>query len=70
LRTGEGGQIYQQMEIDYGAFERRIPLPDDLETNRASATYEHGLLKVVFPVAERPKRPARVPIEVRRAAGD
>ena len=66
LRTGQGGQIYQQMEIDYGPFERRIALPDDLETEQASATYEHGLLKIVFPIATRPARPKRVPIEIQR----
>jgi HSP20 family protein len=65
-RTGKGGHVYQQMEIDYGPFERRIPLADDVETDKGRATYEHGLLRVVFPITSRRARPARVPIEIRR----
>jgi HSP20 family protein len=65
-RPGKGGQVYQQMEIDYGPFERRVALPGDLETESGTATYEQGLLKIVFPIATKPARPARVPIEIRR----
>lgn len=66
LRAGKGGQIYQQMEIDYGPFERRVALPEDLDVEQGTATYELGLLKIVFPIATRPARARRVPIEVRR----
>jgi HSP20 family protein len=66
-RAGKGGQVYQQMEIDYGPFERRVALPDDVQTESGTATYELGLLKIVFPIATRPARTARVPIEIRRA---
>ena len=65
-RAGKGGQIYQQMEIDYGPFERRIQLVDDVETENAAASYEQGLLRVVFPIAPRPAPRGRVPIEVKR----
>ena len=60
------GRVYQQMEIDYGPFERRIALPGDVETENGTATYELGLLKIVFPIAASPARSARVPIEIRR----
>jgi HSP20 family protein len=66
-RAGKGGQVYQQMEIDYGPFERRVALPDDVQTESGAATYELGLLKIVFPIATRSARSARVPIEIRRA---
>ncbi len=66
-RSGTAGQVYQQMEIDYGAFERRIALPEDVETESATATYEQGLLTIVFPIATQPMRTARVPIEIRRS---
>src|SRR6266516_3705226 len=46
-RPGKGGQVYQQMEIDYGPFERRVALPEDIETETAAATYEQGLLTIV-----------------------
>jgi HSP20 family protein len=67
-RAEKGGQVYQQMEIDYGPFERRIDLPDDAETENGRASYEQGLLKIVFPIAPRPAPRGRVPIEVKRPA--
>jgi HSP20 family protein len=42
---------YQQMEIEYGPFQRRIPLDEPVDTNSATARYEHGLLTVVLPIA-------------------
>ena len=65
-RAGKGGQVYQQMEIDYGPFERRIQLIEDVVTEKGTASYEQGLLRVVFPVAPRPAPRGRVPIVVRR----
>jgi HSP20 family protein len=65
-KRGKGGQVYQQMEIDYGRFERRVPLPEDVQTEDATATYEQGLLKIVFPTAARPSPAPRVPIPIRR----
>jgi HSP20 family protein len=48
---------YHQMEIEYGAFQRRIALAEPVDTAAASARYEKGLLTVVLPVAaEQPKR--------------
>ena len=64
-RPQAGGRVYQQMEIDYGPFQRQIPLPEDIDTERATATYERGLLTIVLPIAPRPAPPARVPIQVR-----
>jgi HSP20 family protein len=65
-RAGKGGQVYQQMEIDYGPFERRIALAEDVETQQGRASYEQGLLKIVFPIAAHPEPRGRVPIEVKR----
>jgi HSP20 family molecular chaperone IbpA len=50
---------YQQMEIEYGPFQRRIPLDEPVDTAAASACYERGLLTVVLPIASKP-RPAKV----------
>lgn len=61
------GQAYQQMELDYGPFRRRVQLGADVDVGRARATYERGILKVVLPLAQRPAAGARVSIEVSRA---
>ena len=56
---------YQQMEIEYGPFQRTIQLPADVETEAATATYTHGVLTIVLPIATQPPSPKQVPIEVR-----
>ncbi len=68
-RPAKGGRMsFQLMEIDYGPFQRRIPLRESVDPAKARATYERGLLTVVLPIAERAKRvPARVSIPVRGA---
>ena len=64
-RPAADGARYQQMEIDYGSFERAVALPADVDVERAEARYERGLLVVTLPLAEAPPRHAKVPIEVR-----
>ena len=44
---------YRQMEIEYGQFERRITLADDVDPAGATAEYEHGLLTIVLPLAHK-----------------
>ena len=56
---------WQLMEIEYGPFERRISLGADVDVDRAAASYERGLLTVVFPLATRRARSAKVTIVVR-----
>ena len=46
---------YRQMEIEYGSFQRRISLAEDVDPEGAQATYERGLLTVVLPLAQRPR---------------
>ena len=43
------------MEIEYGSFQRRIALAEDVDPERAEATYERGLLTVVMPLAPKPR---------------
>ena len=57
---------YEQMEIEYGPFQRTIQLPADVETEAATATYTHGVLTIVLPIATQPPSPRQVPIEVRQ----
>jgi HSP20 family protein len=64
-RPAVEGSRYQQLEIDYGPFKRTVPLPADVDVERAEARYERGLLVITLPLAERPPTHAKVPIEVR-----
>jgi HSP20 family molecular chaperone IbpA len=42
---------YQQMELEYGPFQRRISLAEPVDTSAATARYEKGLLTVELPIA-------------------
>ena len=55
---------YQQMEIEYGPFQRRIPLDEPVDTNAATARYEHGMLTVVLPIAASQPKVERVMIRI------
>jgi len=38
------------MEIDYGAFEREVPLPAEVEIDKAHAEQRNGLLWISLPL--------------------
>jgi HSP20 family protein len=61
------GRVFQQMEIEYGPFERVVQLPKDVDLEQAEARYERGLLLVVIPIAPKPVPGQRVPIDVQTA---
>jgi HSP20 family molecular chaperone IbpA len=42
------------MEIEYGSFQRRIELGEEVDASRATARYERGMLKLILPVVEQP----------------
>ncbi len=65
-RPKDGGH-YQQMEIDYGPFQRQIMLAEDVDPEQATATYDRGMLTVRLPLAPRPAAQERVAIVVRSA---
>jgi HSP20 family protein len=56
---------HEQLEIEYGPFQRKVVLSQDVDPERASATYERGILRVVLPVAPRPQLRESVSIQVR-----
>jgi HSP20 family protein len=58
---------YQQMEIDYGPFQRQITLAEDIDLEEAIASYERGILTVRLPIAPRPTPRESVTIVVRRS---
>ena len=54
-------KVYQQMEIAYGPFERRVHLPLEIDAGEATAVYEEGFLRITLPIA--PARESRrIPI--------
>jgi HSP20 family protein len=60
------GARYQQMEIEYGPFQRRIELGEDVDADRATAAYERGILHIVLPLATQVRTQTQITIEVRR----
>jgi len=65
-RPNVAGARYQQMEIEYGPFQRRIELGHDVDASLATASYERGLLSVVLPLSDRAAAQAQIAIVVRR----
>ena len=59
------GQVYQQMEIEYGRFTRQVALSAEVDVESAKATYKRGMLTIVFPLAERPAPAERIEITIR-----
>jgi HSP20 family protein len=45
------GSTYHVMERAYGAFERSFPLPHNVDTDNAEATYKNGVLTIRLPKA-------------------
>jgi HSP20 family protein len=66
-RPKVAGRVYQQMEIEYGAFERQVRLVEDVDPERARARFEAGVLTIELPVADQPPSAGRVAIVVERA---
>ncbi len=60
------GRTYQQMEIEYGAFQRQVRLAEDVDPSRSAARYEQGVLTIVLPIVERRPPTGRVTIVVER----
>jgi HSP20 family protein len=56
------GRLYQQIEIEHGPFRRVVELGADVATDRASATYDDGILRVEVPLTEREPEARTVPI--------
>ena len=55
------GRVYQQVEIETGAFRRVIELGADVDAERAEASYDDGMLRVELPLVARVS--TQVPIE-------
>jgi HSP20 family protein len=67
IDRGQREKVYQQMEIFYGPFERRIMLPVEVDAQGAKAQYENGFLEIQLPLA--PSRESRrIPIDIKESA--
>jgi HSP20 family protein len=60
--TEAGGRLYQQIEIEHGPFRRIVELGADVVADKASASYEDGVLQVEIPLADPEQSVRRVPI--------
>jgi HSP20 family protein len=56
------GRVHS-FERSYGRFERSFALPSTIDPERISASFEHGILTVTIPKAER-ARPREIPVSV------
>lgn len=66
-RPKDCGQ-YQQMEIEYGPFQRQIMLAENVDPEQAAATYDRGILTVRLPIVPRPAPRESVSISVTRTS--
>ena len=57
-----GGRLYQQIEIEHGPFRRMVELGADVVADKASASYDDGVLQVEIPLAAPDESARRVPI--------
>jgi HSP20 family protein len=55
---------YHVVECAYGQFERAVPLPDEVELDKAKATYKRGVLRVDLPKS-RARRERSIQVKVR-----
>jgi HSP20 family protein len=56
------GRVYQQIEIPSGSFRRVVELQVEVDAERASATYEEGILRIELPLRDPGANTRRVPI--------
>jgi HSP20 family protein len=56
------GRVYQQVEIPSGPFRRVVELQVEVDSDRASATYEDGVLRIDLPLRDPAETTRRVPI--------
>jgi HSP20 family protein len=56
------GRVYQQIEIPSGRFRRVIELQVEVDADRASATYDDGILRIELPLRDPSETTRTVPI--------
>lgn len=59
----ETSERVHRYERSYGTFERTFALPTTVDPDKIAANYEHGILTISIPKAER-ARPREIPVKV------
>jgi len=57
------GKDYYHVERSYGSFRRAIPLPCEVDTDKAEATFKKGVLTVTLPKTVEAQAHKRIPIK-------
>jgi HSP20 family protein len=63
-RPKVAGNVYHQMEIEYGPFQRQVRLPEDVDPDAARAQFENGVLTVSLPISPTAPEHDRIVIKV------
>ena len=61
----EKDEGYYRKEVNYGSFQRRIPLPAEVIADKAEATIKEGQLRIVVPKVE-PTKPKVTKIKIKK----
>ena len=62
----EKGKNFHRMERSYGSFSRTLPLPVEINTDKAEADYKKGVLTIVLPKTEKAvKETKKIPIKAK-----
>lgn len=56
------GRVYQQVEIPTGPFRHVVELQVDVDSDRAVATYDDGVLRVELPLKDESETTRQVPV--------
>ena len=67
-REAKGQAVYQQMEMDYGRFQRHVDIDERIDPEGIEAAYDRGLLRITLPVATRRAKAVRVVITAKGSA--
>jgi len=60
----EQGREYYRRERTYGAFDRTIPLPVEVDADKAEATFKRGVLKIRLPKSKvEPETRKHIPVK-------
>jgi len=60
----ERGKDYYRMERSYGSFSRTVPLPAEVDTEKAKAEFKKGVLTVTLPkTAKAIKETKKIPVK-------